>query len=58
MADPAIDGLVLRRSFTAERRRKSVSFSPSNWEEPPSAGENKDTGGKKRQESWANRLYQ
>ena len=24
MADPAIDGLVSRRSFTAERRRKSA----------------------------------
>jgi hypothetical protein len=39
MTDPVIDGLVSRRSFTAERSRKGVCVSPSNWEEPPSAGE-------------------
>ena len=47
MADPAIDVLVSRRSFTAERSRKGVCVSPSNREEPPPPKKNKDTRGSK-----------
>src|ERR1035438_5651023 len=47
MADPAIDGLVSRRSFTAERSRKSACVSRQTGRSPPPQEKNKDTGGQK-----------
>ena len=48
MADPAIDGLVSRRSFTAERSRKSACVSRQTGRSPPPPEKNEDTGVEKR----------